>query len=140
MRWEIWIAAALILAGAEAFVGSLKFFALAVACLPAALVSALGGGPQFQALAFAIAALFELPLVGRMMHASRRRRLSTNAEAIVGKRVRVLQTVKEHEDGVVLLTGEHWKARSAAGELKSGGEARVVALDGLCLIVVPERS
>lgn len=66
--------------------------------------------------------------------------VATNAAAIVGKRVKVLSGAPEDREAVVLLTGEHWKARSAAGALTSGEEARVVALDGLCLIVVPERS
>jgi membrane-bound ClpP family serine protease len=64
----------------------------------------------------------------------------TNASGIVGKRVKVISGAPEDQEAVVLLTGEHWKARSAAGALEAGHEARVVALDGLCLIVVPERS
>jgi membrane protein implicated in regulation of membrane protease activity len=63
--------------------------------------------------------------------------LAGNAEAIVGKRVRVLQPVTEQKEGVVLLTGEHWKARSLAGELQPGAEAQVVQRDGLLLLVVP---
>ena len=73
-------------------------------------------------------------LVGRRRAA---RRLASNAEAIVGKRVRVLQPVGEAADGVVLLTGEQWKARSLSGELPQGSEAQVVQRDGLCLLVIP---
>jgi membrane-bound ClpP family serine protease len=79
--------------------------------------------------------LAEIPLLKPLV--VRRRHLATNADAIVGKRVRVLSAVKEHEDGVVLLTGEHWKARSLAGELAPGADAQVVQRDGLCLFVVP---
>ena len=92
-------------------------------------------------MVFTIALLAELPVVANILQRRRVRRLATNADAIVGKRVRVLQSVKENEDGVVLLTGEHWKARSLAGELAPGADAQVVQRDGLCLLVVPlERS
>jgi membrane-bound ClpP family serine protease len=62
----------------------------------------------------------------------------TNVHAITGKRVKVVTGAPEGAEAVVLLTGEHWKARSVAGALRSGDEARVVALDGLCLLVIPE--
>ncbi len=135
--WEIWLALALLLSGGELLHGALALLALAAACLPAALVSALGGGVGMQLVVFTVALLAELPLVARVLEKRRARRLATNAEAIVGKRVKVLQAVKEHEDGVVLLTGEHWKARSLAGEVPPGAEAQVVQRDGLCLWIVP---
>ena len=139
--WEIWIAVALLLIGGELFHGALVLLAIALACLPAALVSRLGGGLGLQFTVFALAALAEIPLFGRWAWQRRARRLASNAEAIVGRRVKVLQSVGEHEDGVVLLTGEHWKARSLAGSIAPGTEAQVVQRDGLCLLIVPlERS
>jgi membrane-bound ClpP family serine protease len=76
-------------------------------------------------------------LLGELSRTRRRRRLPTNFEAVVGRRVKALTPLVEAADGVVLLTGEHWKARTASGQLPAGAEARVVAVDGLCLIVVP---
>lgn len=135
--WEIWLALALVLAGAELTHGALVLLALAIACVPAAVASALGGGVPAQLVAFTAALLAELPVVAKLLQKRRIRRVATNAEAIVGKRVKVLQPVTEHADGVVLLTGEHWKARTIAGEIKPGADAQVVQRDGLCLIVVP---
>jgi len=135
--WELWIAAALVLAGGELLHGAFVLFAFALACLPAALASLLGAGVGAQLGAFAVSALIEVPLLAHWAHGRRARRLATNAEAIVGKRVKVLQPVDEHEDGVVLLTGEHWKARSLAGAIAPGTEAQVIQRDGLCLLIVP---
>ncbi len=135
--WEIWIAAALLLAGGELLHGSLVLLAMAVACLPAALTSAVGGGPVAQILVFAVGLMAQYPLLARIAQRRRARRLATNAEAILGKRVRVLQPVSERAEGVVLLTGEHWKARSLAGDLPPGSEAQVVQRDGLCLLIIP---
>jgi membrane protein implicated in regulation of membrane protease activity len=75
----------------------------------------------------------------RITRRRRSQRLISNAEAIVGKRVKILQLVSEKADGVVLLSGEHWKARSlaGAGDLPSGSEAQIVERDGLCLLLIP---
>jgi inner membrane protein len=135
--WQLWLAAALLLLGAEMMHGSLVLLAMAVACLPAAAGSMLGAGTVTQLLLFAVSLLAEFPLLVRLIHNRRKRRLVTNAEAIVGKRVKILRPVSENNDGVVLLSGEHWKARSLAGELPSGSEAQIVERDGLCLLVVP---
>ncbi|HZX95936.1 MAG TPA: NfeD family protein [Myxococcales bacterium] len=135
--WELWVAAALLLAGGELLHGAFVLLAFALACLPAALASALGAGLTAQVLCFAAAALVEVPLLARWAHGRRTRRLVTNAEAIIGKRVRVVQPVTEDDEGVVLLTGEHWKARSLVGEIVAGAEAQVVQREGLCLLIIP---
>jgi len=136
--WELWIGLALLLAGGELLHGALLLLALAIACVPAAIGSALGAGVPLQLLVFTAALIAELPIGAKVLQRRRRvRRLDTNADAIVGKRVRVLQPVTELKDGVVLLTGEHWKARSLAGDLPPGADAQVVQRDGLCLLIVP---
>ena len=135
--WELWLALSLVLAGAEFMHGALVLLALAVACVPAATAAALGGGVSIQLVAFTVTLLAELPVLARVLAKRRGRRLASNAEAIVGKRVKVLQPVSESADGVVLLTGEHWKARSLAGKLEPGADAQVVQRDGLCLLVIP---
>jgi membrane protein implicated in regulation of membrane protease activity len=137
VAWELWLAAALLLLGGEMMHGSLVLLAMALACVPAAAGSVLGFGPVTQLLLFAVSLLVEFPLLVRVTRHRRKGRLVTNAEAIVGKRVRILQLVSEEHDGVVLLSGEHWKARSLAGELQSGSEAQIVERDGLCLLVIP---
>jgi membrane protein implicated in regulation of membrane protease activity len=135
--WELWLAAALLLLGGEMMHGSLVLLAMALACVPAAVSSVLGAGPVTQLLLFAVSLLVEFPLLVKIARHRRKRPLVTNAEAIVGKRVKILQLVSEQHDGVVLLSGEHWKARSLAGELPSGSEAQIVERDGLCLLLVP---
>jgi len=135
--WELWIAAALLLGSAELLHGALVLLAMAVACLPPALGSALGASLTVQGLLFAASMLVEFPLLARLVHRRRVRRLAGNAEAIVGKRVKVIQSCGEQQEGVVLLTGEHWKARSLDGELQPGAEAQVVQREGLLLLVVP---
>jgi membrane protein implicated in regulation of membrane protease activity len=135
--WELWIAAALLLAGSELFHGALVLLPLGLACLFGAAAAALGAGPAGQVLAFALAAVAEFLLARPVVLKHRRGRHVGNAEAIVGKRVKVLQQVSEKSDGVVLLTGEHWKARALKGSLEPGTEGQVIERDGLRLLIVP---
>jgi len=135
--WELWVLIALVFAGGELLHGAFVLLAFALACLPAAAAAALGAGIAGQVGAFSLSALIEVPLLARWANLRRARRLATNVDAIVGRRVKVLKPVGEEADGVVLLTGEHWKARSLAGDIEPGAEAQVVQRDGLCLLIVP---
>src|SRR5258708_34419818 len=124
--WELWVAAALVLAGAELLHGAFLLLAVAIACLPAALAGALGAGAALQIVCFAGALLAEIPLLARLFHRRRVRRLPTNADAIVGRRVTLRQPVSAGADGVGLLTGRHRKGRSLPGDLPPGAEAQRV--------------
>lgn len=135
--WELWIAAALLLAASELLEGSLVLLPLGVACLAGAVAAGLGAGLTGQVVAFALAAVAELFLARPLLLKHRRGRHVGNAEAIVGKRVTVLQKVSDTQDGVVLLTGEHWKARALSGALEPGAEGQIIQRDGLRLLIVP---
>src|SRR5260370_24666968 len=106
--WEIWVAVALLLAGGELLHGAFVLFAFALACLPAALASALGAGLSAQLAVFAVSALIEVPLLPRCAHAPRAKRLATHADALVGKRVKGLKLAPESEGGAVLPTRADW--------------------------------
>ena len=135
--WEFWTIAALLLAASEMLHGALVLLPLGVACLAAAIACGLGAGFNGQALAFALTAVAELVLARPLLLRHKRGRHVGNAEAIVGKRVTVLERVSEKSDGVVLLTGEHWKARALHGELQPGTEAQIIEREGLRLVIVP---
>jgi len=137
VAWEIWLGAALLLAGSELLHGALVLLPLGLACLFGAAAAALGAGPAGQVLVFALAAVAEFLLARPLLLKHRRGRHVGNAEAIVGKRVKVLQQVTEKSDGVVLLTGEHWKARALSGSLEPGAEGQIVERDGLRLLIIP---
>lgn len=73
--------------------------------------------------------------VGAFALRARRRPAVSGVEAMAGGTVEALEDF-EHE-GWVLAFGERWKARSAA-PLERGARARIVAVDGLTLVVEPE--
>ena len=72
---------------------------------------------------------------GALALRARRRPAVAGVEAMAGTSVEALEDF-EHE-GWVLAFGERWKARSAA-PLKRGARARIVAVEGLTLVVQPE--
>ena len=104
-------------------------------------------------LALAIAGLFVLPDPWRVIVLGaaavievgevffwikflRRYRIQTGAEGLVGKRAEVIEELAPN--GRVRLHGEIWSARSP--EPASVGQAvRVAEVDGLTLVVEPER-
>src|SRR5260370_22988714 len=106
--WEIWVAVALLLAGGELLHGAFVLFAFALACLPAALASALGAGLSAQLAVFAVSALIEVPLLARWAHARRAKRLAPNPDPTLGQRVKGLKLAPESEGGAVLPTRADW--------------------------------
>ncbi len=73
--------------------------------------------------------------VGAFALRSRRRPVVSGVEAMAGGRAVALEDFAR--EGWVQAFGERWKARSAA-PLAKGARARIVAVDGLTLVVEPE--
>ncbi len=69
---------------------------------------------------------------------SRRRPVSTGAESLVGAPGEVVRW--SHGDGDVHVAGATWKARGPLEyALKKGDKIKVVAVDGLCLVIEPRK-
>jgi membrane protein implicated in regulation of membrane protease activity len=76
------------------------------------------------------AALIEVGEVFLWIRFLRRYRVTTGAEGMIGEQAQVIGP------GRVRVRGEIWRARGEAGE---GETVRVAAVDGLTLVVEPER-
>jgi membrane-bound serine protease (ClpP class) len=103
-------------------------------------------------LALAIAGLFVLPDPWRIVFLVcavaievgevflwirflRRYRVTTGVEGLIGERAEVIG------DGRVRVRGEIWNARSEPEiKIERGGAVRIAAVDGLTLVVEPERA
>lgn len=126
----------------EAFVPSFGAFGIGgiVAFVAGSLMLIDADVPGLQiSLAFivplAAASAVVLGGVGAYALRSRRRPVVAGVEAMAGGRAVALEDFAK--EGWVLAFGERWHARSAA-PLKSGAQARIVAVDGLTLVVEPE--
>jgi membrane-bound serine protease (ClpP class) len=104
-----------------------------------------GGGPElFQlqinwwviaVVAIVIAAIFVFVVAA--VARSQRRRPVTGKEGLVGKVV-VVQTELAPE-GMVLVEGEHWTARTDGDRIEPGEEAVVTKVEGLKLWVTKKK-
>lgn len=126
----------------EAFVPSFGAFGIGgiVAFVAGSLMLIDADVPGLQiSLAFivplAAASALVLGGVGAFALRSRRRPVVSGVEAMAGGTAEALEDFAK--EGWVLAFGERWKARSAA-PLKNGARARIVAVDGLTLVVEPE--
>lgn len=106
-------------------------------------------------LALAIAGLFVLPDPWRVVvvllaliievgevyfwiRFLRRYRVTTGAEGLIGQRAQVIEAVDPTGRMRVRVHGEIWNARGAA-TVDTGDPVRIAAVDGLTLIVEPDR-
>ncbi len=81
------------------------------------------------------AAVFEVAETGFWIWFSKRRRVQVGAETLIGGRAEVTRDCEPL--GQVRLDGEIWQARCDDGA-RMGQRVRVVARDGLTLLVEPE--
>ena len=115
------------------------FASLAVAAGGAAVAASLGVPLEGQLLVFAVVTAVVLGVArrwGRRWLAARSP-LPTNVDALPGKQAQVLTAIDNaREEGLVLLQGMEWTARSASGRpIPAEARVRVVRVDGVKLIV-----
>lgn len=126
----------------EAFLPSFGAFGIGgiVAFVTGALMLIDGDVPGLQiSLAFVVplAAVSALVIggAGALALRSRRRPVVAGVEAMVGATAVALEAFDR--EGWVRASGERWRARSAS-PMASGDAARIVAVDGLLLVVEPQ--
>jgi membrane protein implicated in regulation of membrane protease activity len=136
--WAIWLVVAAALVAAEVFSLTFLFGPLAAAALLAALVAALGGGPVFQLVVFALAAVGSLVLLRPIALSHLRTAIParTGTAALVGQNAVVIERV-DANSGQVKLAGEVWTARSYDGEraFEPGERVSVLEIKGATALV-----
>lgn len=80
-----------------------------------------------------VAAVVEVAEVWLWMKFLRRYRVRGGAEGMIGERAEVLEACDP--DGRVTLRGEIWAARTDGAPLPPGARARVLAVEGLRVVV-----
>ena len=140
-QWLLWIAAALVLGLLEILSLDLVFGMVIGGALAAALAAGLGFSFTVQVIVFAIVSGVLLVAVRPPTKRWAERRspfVPTNADALVGREVEVLQPVTARA-GLVKLNGEPWSARTGPDvpPLEAGAAAYVLRIDGATAVVVP---
>ncbi|MGH3980784.1 MAG: NfeD family protein [Pseudonocardiaceae bacterium] len=134
----VWLVVGLLLIAAEVLSGDFVLLMLGAAALAAAGSAGLGAPIAVDVLVFAVTSLGLITLARPML----RRRMytgdlvRTNAEALVGGKAVVVETVDAHS-GQVKLRGEVWSARSfdETQVLEPGRAVTVMDISGATAVV-----
>lgn len=139
--WQLWAAVALICLILELTAGDFFIICFAIGAVPAAIVAAIGAGTYYQIVVFAVVTLVSLfyvrPFAKRYLHKGEDKRIS-NADALLGRQGRVVESIQAGGFGRVQIDGDIWKAVTKSDtDIPEG--VNVVVVDRASTIITVER-
>ena len=137
--WQMWAVVAVVCLILELTAGDFFIICFSIGAVFGALVAAIGGGIYLQLLAFALFTTISLflvrPFALRYLHRSDTNRVS-NADALMGRQGRVVETVKADGFGRVQIDGDIWKAvTNATADIPEGTNVKVVGRESTIITV-----
>lgn len=137
--WQMWAVVAVICLIMELMAGDFFIICFSIGSVFAAITAALGGGIYLQLLMFAVFTLISLfwvrPFAQRYLHKGEDLRVS-NADALMDRQGRVVETVKADGFGRVQIDGDIWKAVTNEPEdITEGKNVRVVGRESTIITV-----
>lgn len=141
MVWYIWVIITAALVIIELFTGGFGVLSFAFGCAAGALASVCGLSLNWQLLLAILVSLvfffFIRPFAVKFLLRKKDDEVRTNTEALIGRKVRVTETVDAVAGtGHVAVDGDVWKAVAKDGNpIPAGTTVRIVAQDSLILTV-----
>ena len=137
--WQTWAVVAVVCLILELTAGDFFIICFSIGAVFAAIVAALGGGFYLQLITFAVFTLISLfwvrPVAPRYLHKGEDNRVS-NADALLGRQGRVVETVKADGFGRVQIDGDIWKAATTeSADIPEGTNVRVVGRESTIITV-----
>ena len=137
--WQIWAVLAVVCLIPELTAGAFFILCFSIGAASACLTDALGGSITLQLVVFAISTLaclfFVRPFAQRFLHKGEPNRPS-NADALIGRKGRVVETVKANTFGRVQIDGDTWKAvTNEANDIAEGTTVCVVSRESTIITV-----
>ena len=137
--WQIWAIVAVICLILELTAGDFFIICFSIGAVFACLTDALGGGIILQLIVFAVFTLASLffvrPFAVRFLHKGESNRVS-NADALLGRKGRVVETVKADSFGRVQIDGDIWKAvTNEQHDIQAGTNVRVISRESTIITV-----
>ena len=128
--WQLWAIIAIVCLILELMAGDCFIICFSVGALVAAIAAAIGLNGYWQLFIFALFTMIALfwfrPLARRYLHKGEDNRVS-NADALLGREGRVVETVKAGGYGRVQIDGDVWKAVTrGAADIPEGATVTVV--------------
>ena len=137
--WQIWAIVAVVCLILELTAGDFFIICFSIGAVFACLTDALGGGIILQLIVFAIFTLASLffvrPFAVRFLHKGESNRVS-NADALLGRKGHVVETVKADSFGRVQIDGDIWKAvTNEPQDIPEDTNVRVVSRESTIITV-----
>ena len=137
--WQLWAIVAVVCLILELTAGDFFIICFSIGAVFACLTDVLGGGIILQLIVFAIFTLASLffvrPFAVRFLHKNEPNRVS-NADALLGRKGRVVETVKADSFGRVQIDGDVWKAvTNESQDIPEGSNVKVVSRESTIITV-----
>lgn len=137
--WQMWAVVAVVCLILELTAGDFFIMCFSIGAVFATIAAACGIGFYWQLAVFALFTLISLflvrPIALRYLHKNDQYRES-NADAIIGRRGRVVETIEAGGYGRVAIDGDVWKAVSNGQEAVAvGAFVRVVGRESTIITV-----
>ncbi|MBR2291784.1 MAG: NfeD family protein [Prevotella sp.] len=137
--WQMWAVVAVVCLILELTAGDFFIICFSIGAVFAAIAAVVGAGFYVQLLVFAVFTLISLfwvrPFAQRYLHKGEDRRVS-NADALLGRQGRVVETVKADGFGRVQIDGDIWKAvTNETADIAEGANVKVVGRESTIITV-----
>ena len=137
--WQMWEVIAVVCLILELTAGDFFIICFSIGAVFAAITAAVGGGIYLQLVMFAVFTLISLfwvrPFAQRYLHKGEDNRVS-NADALLGRLGRVVETVKADGFGRVQIDGDIWKAvTNETQDIPEGSNVRVISRESTVITV-----
>ena len=128
--WQMWAVVAFVCLILELMAGDFFIICFSIGAVFAAIAAAFGLGFYSQLVAFAVFTLISLfwvrPFAKRYLRKGEDSRVS-NADALLGRQGRVVETVEADGFGRVQIDGDVWKAvTKESADIPEGSNVRVI--------------
>ena len=137
--WQMWAVVAVVCLILELTAGDFFIICFSIGAFFAAITAAIGGGIYLQLVMFAVFTLISLfwvrPFAKRYLRKGEDTRVS-NADALLGRQGRVVETVKADGFGRVQIDGDIWKAvTNEVQDIPAGTNVRVTGRESTIITV-----
>lgn len=142
--WQFWAIISVVCLVLELSSGDFFIMCFAIGGVCAAVAAGCDAGFYWQLAIFVLAAVISIftvrPVALKYFHRNDPNRVS-NADAIIGRKAVVSQTIEAGGYGRVSIDGDDWKATSAQGnEIPRGTTVTILSRDSIILTVTNEES
>ncbi len=138
--WAWWVGSAFLFFILEIILPGFWVATLGIGALAGAMAALFVGNFNIQLLVFAIVSgisfIFVRPVVTKYLYQGRKE-LKSNADALAGQKVKVLETIDNiNEKGRIKIGADHWIARTIDNSIALEGEiVEIVRVDSAKVIV-----